>query len=56
MILKVCLQEGQVCILAKINIAIMSQHEEPQQNEIGGPVTFALIVFAIVILAITFLV
>ena len=45
-----------ICILAKINIAIMSIHEEPQQNEIGGPVTFALIVFAIVILAITFLV
>jgi hypothetical protein len=33
----------------------MSQHEEPQQNEIGGPVTFALIVFAIVVIAITFL-
>ena len=45
-----------ICILAKTNIAIMSLHEEPQQNEIGGPVTFALIVFAIVILAITFLV
>ena len=33
----------------------MSLHEEPQQNEIGGPVTFALFVFAIVIIAITFL-
>ena len=45
-----------ICILAKKNIATMSLHEEPQQNEIGGPVTFALIVFAIVIVAISFLV
>ena len=37
-------------------ITDMSLHEEPQQNEIGGPVTFALIVFVIVIIAITFIV
>ena len=30
----------------------VSHHEEPQQNEVGGPVTFALIAFAIVILTI----
>jgi len=41
--------------LRKLIVATMSQHEEPQQNEIGGPVTFALIVFAIVVIAITFL-
>jgi len=42
--------------ISKNKIATMSQHEEPQQNEIGGPVTFALIVFAIVILAVSFLI
>jgi hypothetical protein len=33
----------------------MSHHEEPQQNEIGGPVTFALFVFLIVIISIYFI-
>ena len=33
----------------------MSNHEEPQQNEIGGPVTIALLVFAVVIVAIYFI-
>jgi len=27
-------------------------HHEPQQNEIGGPVVFALFLFAIVVVAI----
>lgn len=30
----------------------MGDHKEAEQNEIGGPVVFALILFAIVILAI----
>ena len=33
----------------------MSNHEEPQQDEVGGPVTIALFVFAIVILSIYFI-
>jgi multisubunit Na+/H+ antiporter MnhC subunit len=30
-------------------------HHEPQQNEIAGPVVFALMMFAIVIMAIAFM-
>ncbi len=30
-------------------------HLEPEQNEIGGPVTFAIFCFAIVVLVIYFL-
>lgn len=30
----------------------MGDHKEAEQNEIGGPVVFALILFAIVILSI----
>jgi len=33
----------------------MSNHEEPQQDEIGGPVTIALFIFAIVIISIYFI-
>lgn len=33
----------------------MSNHEEPQQDEIGGPVTIALFIFAIVIILIFFI-
>jgi hypothetical protein len=33
----------------------MAHHEEPQENEIAGPVTFALMAFALVILAIYFM-
>ena len=33
----------------------MGHHKEPHQNEIGGPVTFAIFCFAIVILVIYFL-
>jgi hypothetical protein len=33
----------------------MAHHEEPQENEIAGPVTFALFLFAIVVLAIAFM-
>jgi hypothetical protein len=31
------------------------EHKEAEQNEIGGPVVFALIVFAIIVIAIYFL-
>ncbi len=30
-------------------------HHEPQQNEIGGPVVFALMMFAIVVMVIAFM-
>jgi hypothetical protein len=33
----------------------MGHLEEPQENEIAGPVTFALIVFAVVVIAIGFM-
>ena len=33
----------------------MGHHEEPQENEIAGPVVFALFLFAIVIIAISFM-
>ena len=33
----------------------MSHHEEPEQNEIGGPVVFALILAVLVVLVISFL-
>ena len=33
----------------------MGHHEEPQQNEIAGPVVFALFLFAIVIISIAFM-
>ena len=33
----------------------MGHHEEPQENEIAGPVVFALFLFAIVIIAIAFM-
>lgn len=42
-----------ICIFAKKKT--MSNHEEPQQDEVGGPVTIALFVFAIVILSIYFI-
>jgi hypothetical protein len=42
-----------ICIFAKKNT--MSNHEEPQQDEIGGPVTIALFIFAIVIISIYFI-
>ena len=33
----------------------MSKHEEPQQDEIGGPVTIALFIFAVVLVSIYFI-
>jgi|TARA_B110000093_G_scaffold173135_1_gene204910 hypothetical protein len=42
-----------ICIFAKKNT--MSNHEEPQQDEVGGPVTIALFIFAIVIISIYFI-
>jgi hypothetical protein len=33
----------------------MSNHEEPQQDEIGGPVTIALFVFVVVLISIYFI-
>tara|TARA_B100000427_G_scaffold17286_1_gene13432 strand:- start:462 stop:602 length:141 start_codon:yes stop_codon:yes gene_type:complete len=33
----------------------MGHHEEPQENEIAGPVVFALFLFGIVIIAISFM-
>jgi len=33
----------------------MGHHEEPQENEIAGPVTFALFVFALVVIVIRFM-
>ena len=38
-----------------IKITTMGHHEEPEQNEIGGPVTFALFLFAIVVITISML-
>lgn len=37
----------------RTKITTMGHHEEPEQNEIGGPVTFALFLFAIVVIAIS---
>ena len=42
-----------ICIFAKKKK--MSNHEEPQQDEVGGPVTIAIFVFVIVILSIYFI-
>ena len=42
-----------ICIFAKKKT--MSNHEEPQQDEVGGPVTIAIFVFVIVILSIYFI-
>tara|TARA_Y100000739_G_scaffold200276_1_gene184359 strand:+ start:192 stop:296 length:105 start_codon:yes stop_codon:yes gene_type:complete len=33
----------------------MGHHKEPQENEIAGPVVFALFLFGIVIIAISFM-
>lgn len=33
----------------------MSNHEEPQQDEVGGPVTIAIFVFVIVLISIYFI-
>jgi len=38
--------------LPETNQKAMGDHKEAEQNEIGGPVVFALILFAIVILSI----
>lgn len=43
---------GPFLILPETNQKAMGDHKEAEQNEIGGPVVFALILFAIVILSI----
>lgn len=42
-----------ICIFAKKKT--MSNHEEPQQDEVGGPVTIAIFVFVIVLISIYFI-